>query len=49
MVLVEFCRYGNLRAYLLKHKSYFNPTLEDITSDHSKGVKIGHVSVDMSG
>lgn len=47
LVVVEFCRYGNLRSYLLKQKTNFNPTFEDITTENSTGVKLGEVRVDV--
>ena len=47
LVIVEFCRYGNLRSYLLKHKSNFNPTMEEDEGENTAGVKLGHVSVNI--
>ena len=49
LVIVEFCRYGNLRSYLLKHKPNFNPSMDYVRTGNSSAVKLGHVSVDMQG
>ncbi|XP_067943857.1 vascular endothelial growth factor receptor 1-like isoform X2 [Watersipora subatra] len=48
LVIVEYCRYGNLRSYLLKHKATFNPSMEIKSTDKGgSGVKLGHVSVNL--
>jgi len=47
MVIVEYCRYGNLRSYLLKHKQTFNPTLANLAEEEQKMVKLG-ATVDLS-
>ncbi|GAB1601667.1 vascular endothelial growth factor receptor 1-like isoform X5 [Argonauta hians] len=35
-VMVEYCHYGNLRNFLLKHKDSFVDTMEDIMMDEKK-------------
>lgn len=49
LVIVEYCRYGNLRSYLLKNKSNFKPTLDYVNTDPVTAVKLDKVCVNIGG
>jgi len=41
--------HGNLRSYLLKHRSTYNPSMDVTDGENTASVKLGHVTVDMAG
>ena len=50
LVIVEYCRYGNLRSYLLKHKDHFQPTLDYVNTDPVLNVgKLENICMNFTG
>ena len=50
LVIVEYCRYGNLRSYLLKHKDHFQPTLDYVNTDPVLNVgKLEQICINFTG
>ena len=49
-MIVEYCRYGNLRSYLLKHKDHFQPTLDYVNTDPVLNVgKLENICINFTG
>lgn len=50
LVIVEYCRYGNLRTYLIKHKNNFRPVLDYVNADAViNAAKLEQICVNLGG